>query len=223
MLFAAWDGENWNLQPEGTVRFGGWATFSDFDRSNFRLSLWRDNTGSRHAPAWIEHTLASQTIAGEPLWGTSEIWRHVKPTPLFPERVFEAPRHSHRVPSEPVGVNAKVHERSTRATQWQADAGRQAGDSCGNTGAPPTPFSDGGGWDGQTDVCRADRIGDRHIQATITMVNVARADSHQRMRPGGAHWSTRGEGRTLKRNKAQGSIEPKTVATLWRETDLEVE
>ena len=168
--------------------------------------------------------VASRTVADTSLKrGESEIWRHVKPTPLFPERVFEAPRHSHRVPSEPVGVNAKVHERSTRATQWQADAGRQAGDSCGNTGAPPTPFSDGGGWDGQTDVCQADRIRDRHIQATITMVNVARADSHQRMRPGGAHWSTRGEGRTLKRNKAQGSIEPETVATLWRETDLEVE
>lgn len=169
--------------------------------------------------------VASRTVADTSLKrGESEIWRHVKPTPLFPERVFEVPRFLNRVPPEPV----EERRESTRKADsnnpmagWRRSAGRR-------------PMRKRKGRRRFHQLKESDGVGKHRFAARFTSVNrtsrartprwaLLRTRPPRRLRSGGVHWSTRGEGRTLKRNKAQGSIGPTVLETVRTATDLEME
>jgi len=166
------------------------------------------------------HTVADTSLKG----GGSEIWRHVKPTPLFPERVFEVPRYPDRVPSESV----REQRESTREADsnnpmagWRRSAGRRLKRKReGRRRNHQLMESDGVGkhWFATrfTSVKRTSR-------ARTLRWALLRTKPPRRMRSGGVHWSTRGEGRTLKRNKAQGSIGPSVLETAREATDLAME
>lgn len=169
--------------------------------------------------------MASHTVADTSLQrGGSEIWRHVKPTPLFPERVFEVPRYLDRVPSESV----REQRESTRKADsnnpmagWRRSAGRRLRRKR---------------WSRRRNhqLMESDGVGKHWFAMRFTSVRrtsrartlrwaLPRTKPPRRMRSGAVHWSTRGEGRTLKRNKAQGSIGPSVLETARAATDLAME
>ena len=157
--------------------------------------------------------MASHAIAVGCLSGTDSDSETRETTPLFPERVFEAPRHPSRIPPESAWSrreSARKADSNTSMAGWRRSAGRRA---VHRTGSSSTASSDGNDWGGQASPVSQPTKVRLHTQDADTCWMRSRAAPLRRRCLGGVHWSTRGKGSTLKRNKAQGSIGPAAVET----------
>jgi len=89
------------------------------------------------------------------------VWRRVKPTPLFPELVSEAPLSPHWIPSESVpegSESARAADSNASMAGWRRSAGRRV--MLRITASSATPSGDAD-WDGQAQLAERPAIAGR--------------------------------------------------------------
>lgn len=123
-------------------------------------SLWRDGT----SPAAFRCGGARGGLAcnhREHPWVHAAVWRRVKPTPLFPELVFETQRFPRRIPSESAAASSesvRKADSNTPMAGWRRSAGRRV---VQRITASSAAFSNGVDWGGQAELAARTAIAGR--------------------------------------------------------------
>ena len=174
-----------------------------------RRESWRNGTG----PAAFRCGGERGGLAcnrGSTLGYTLRCGERVKPTPLFSGLVFETRRFPRRIPSESAVAGSEVYEgRLEHSNGRLAQVGRPARGA--SLTASSAAFSNGVDWGGQAELAARTAIAERTSRKTRQRGGPGRAVTAAT--PRGVQRSTRDEGRTLKRTKAQGSIGSSGAAT----------